>query len=602
MRLDAVATTAAQPSGASTRGRPWSWWGGLGIGTKVGLIFGIVITIMLLIGVVGWRFSARLTDEFTELYQRHLQGAIYLAKAEGALWQLRYGFPQFLVLGPEDQRRIVDEEARLYRVVEENVEAYAAGALTLSEQRAVRDWDESYKRYRDARPRWFELVTAGRTEEAAAYNAQTTTPYGAAAVEALERLLSLQREVAAEQQVGVLLTARSMLLGFVGLFLLGLAAVTGLGILLVRSLALPARKMAMAAAGLALGNLDQRIDVHSGDEIGQLAQALREMVAYQQSMAAVADAIARGDLRSEVYPQSADDVLGVAFQRMVENLRSLAHDLQEAAQDLSRASSQILEQSSQQASGAMEIAAAISETTATVDEVKVSSTQVVNTAETVSSTASDASRLAPSGVQAVQDATDGMNDIRHRVQSIAENILALSEQSQQIGEIVTTVNDLADQSNLLALNAAIEASRAGEHGKGFAVVAAEIRSLADQSRAATAQIRTILGDVQRATNAAVMATEQGTKGVDAGMQLIDHAGASIGELAQVIEQAAQSAHQIAAAVRQHAVGMEQIAEAMGSISQATDQNRQAASSTEQAARNVNGLAGRLTLLVDRYQL
>ena len=96
--------------------------------------------------------------------------------------------------------------------------------------------------------------------------------------------------------------------------------------------------------------------------------------------------------------------------------------------------------------------------------------------------------------------------------AIAEHILALSEQTQQIGEIIAAVNDLADQSNLLALNAAIEASRAGEQGRGFAVVAHEIRSLAEQSKAATAQVRTILSDIQRATNAAVMATEQGTKG------------------------------------------------------------------------------------------
>src|SRR4051795_9573994 len=125
-----------------------------------------------------------------------------------------------------------------------------------------------------------------------------------------------------------------------------------------------------------------------------------------------------------------------------------------------------------------------------------------------------------------------MGTIREQVQSIADNILALSEQSQQIGEIIATVNDLADQSNLLALNAAIEAARAGEHGKGFAVVAAEIRSLAEQSKEATAQVRRLLGDIQRATNATVLATEEGTKGVEHGAQLIGQAGETIDELAE----------------------------------------------------------------------
>src|SRR5207253_3648111 len=132
------------------------------------------------------------------------------------------------------------------------------------------------------------------------------------------------------------------------------------------------------------------------------------------------------------------------------------------------------------------------------------------------------------------EATDGVADIRQKVQFIAETILALSEQSQQIGEIIASVGDLADQSNLLALNAAIEANRAGEHGKGFSVVAQEIRSQAEQSKAATAQVRAILSDIQRATNAAVMATEQGTKGADAGGRLIERAGRTIEQLAAAV--------------------------------------------------------------------
>ena len=68
----------------------------------------------------------------------------------------------------------------------------------------------------------------------------------------------------------------------------------------------------------------------------------------------------------------------------------------------------------------------------------------------------------------------------------------MSEQSQTIGQIIATVEDLSAQSNLLAVNAAIEAAKAGEHGKGFGVVAQEVKSLAEQSRQATNQVRTIL--------------------------------------------------------------------------------------------------------------
>ena len=95
--------------------------------------------------------------------------------------------------------------------------------------------------------------------------------------------------------------------------------------------------------------------------------------------------------------------------------------------------------------------------------------------------------------------------------SIAESIVQLSEQSHAIGQIIATVSDWREQSNLLAVNAAIEAARAGEQGKSFGVVAHEIRSLAEQSKQATGQVRTILSDIQKATNIAVPPPNRATK-------------------------------------------------------------------------------------------
>src|SRR5438128_3440680 len=106
---------------------------------------------------------------------------------------------------------------------------------------------------------------------------------------------------------------------------------------------------------------------------------------------------------------------------------------------------------------------------------------------------------------------------REQMNSIAQIMVRLSEQNQAIGQIIATVDDLAQQSNLLAVNASIEAAKAGEEGKGFSVVAQEVKSLAEQSRQATTQVRAILSDIQKATSAAVMATEQGGKVVEAGV-------------------------------------------------------------------------------------
>jgi len=164
------------------------------------------------------------------------------------------------------------------------------------------------------------------------------------------------------------------------------------------------------------------------------------------------------------------------------------------------------------------------------------------------------------------------------------------------------VNDLAEQSNLLAVNAAIEAAKAGEQGKGFAVVAQEVKSLAEQSKQATAQVRAILGDIQKATSGAVMATEQGSKAVEAGVKLSGEVGESIRVLADSIEEAAQAAIQIAASAQQQFVGMDQVALAMRNIQQASVQNVAGTKQTEIAAQNLRELGQKLKQLVDRYQV
>src|SRR5688572_32214034 len=179
-----------------------------------------------------------------------------------------------------------------------------------------------------------------------------------------------------------------------------------------------------------------------------------------------------------------------------------------------------------------------------------------------------------------------MELIRRRVEDIADNILELSEHTQQIGEIIATVNNLADQSRMLALNASVEAARAGEEGRGFAVVAMEVRNLADQNRDATIQVREILGEIQRATNSAVMVTEEGSKGVDSGQQKVNSAGESINELAKAIEEAAMAAMQIAASTRQQTIGMDQLTGAMRTIKHATTET---VSSTMQVESSVSRL-------------
>jgi methyl-accepting chemotaxis protein len=319
----------------------------------------------------------------------------------------------------------------------------------------------------------------------------------------------------------------------------------------------------------------------------------------------IAERVGSGDLTVDMPKGDRADEVGMllkTFRIMIESQRRVMREILGGTSVLAASSAEILATTAQVAAGASETASAVSETTATVEEVKQTAQVSSQKAKAVSESAQKVSQVSQSGRKSVESAVDGMQHVQVQMESIAESIVRLSEQSQAIGEIIATVNDLAEQSNLLAVNAAIEAARAGEQGKGFAVVAQEIKSLAEQSRQATSQVRTILGDVQKATSAAVMATEQGSKAVETGVRQSTEAGESIRQLAESVTEAAQAALQIAASSQQQMVGMDQVAMAMENIKQASMQNVSGTRQAETAAQSLHELGQNLKQLAEQYRV
>lgn len=288
-------------------------------------------------------------------------------------------------------------------------------------------------------------------------------------------------------------------------------------------------------------------------------------------------------------------IIGVVAAVVLNN--SISRPLQETSSGIASGSAEILAATTEQAAGANETLAAVSETVATVVEVARTAEQATERARAVADSAHRAADLGKAGRRAVEDSIAGMQRVREQVESIGQSILSLADQAQAIGEITTSVTDIAEQTNLLALNAAVEAARAGEAGRGFAVVAGEIKGLAEQSKRSTVQVRQILGEIQRATSAAVMATEQGTKRTAAAGKQVTEAGEIIRSLAEAIDDAAQSSAQIVASAGQQALGMEQIRHAVENIQQATQQNLIASRQSEQAAQDLTGLGDKLVVLV-----
>ncbi len=324
-----------------------------------------------------------------------------------------------------------------------------------------------------------------------------------------------------------------------------------------------------------------------------------------RTLSLTAERVAARDLTVEVPSGNRGDEVGTllrAFGSMIESLRRTTQEINEGVGVLASSSSEILATTTQVATSAAETASAVSQTSATVEQVKQAAAVSSQKAKYVSESAQKVLQVSQAGRKSVDGTILGMQRIQEQMESVGESIARLSEQSLAIGEIIAAVNDLAEQSNLLAVNAAIEAARAGEQGKGFAVVAQEIKSLAEQSKQATAQVRSILGEIQKATGAAVMATEQEAKAVQAGLKQSGEAGESIRLLAESVSEAAQAATQIAASSQQQMVGMDQVALAMENIRQASMQSVSGTRQAESAAHSLHELGQKLQQLAAQYKV
>lgn len=323
------------------------------------------------------------------------------------------------------------------------------------------------------------------------------------------------------------------------------------------------------------------------------------------SLSAAAEKVAAGDLTVNVPATGRSDEVGVlarTFSMMIERLQKETREITEAVNVIASSSNQMAATTAELAAGTQQTAVSVSETSTTVEEVKQTASASTQKARHVTELAQNAAQISHSGAKLVAETLEGISKIKEQMEYIAGTIIKLSEHSQAVGEIIAAVDDLAEQSNLLAVNASIEAAKAGESGKGFGVVAQEIRSLAEQSKQSTRQVRSILNDIQKASSAAALATEKGTRAVDSAVAQSGGTGDAIRELSKSIAEASQAVLQIAASIQQQLVGMDQVAGAMASIKQATAQNASSTKQVEVTVKSLQELGQKLKQMVQHYKV
>ncbi|TVR07748.1 MAG: HAMP domain-containing protein [Planctomycetota bacterium] len=373
--------------------------------------------------------------------------------------------------------------------------------------------------------------------------------------------------------------AQSTLLGWVATITVAvLVALVAIGLFLASSIAGPLRAVVgnlrdICSSGTLSVASDPRHAARK-DEVGMLVQAVDDLVRQQQERAALAQAIANGDLSQRISPLSDADQLGVALRDMGESLRDTVGSLQQTIGELDTGTTQIADAANALSQGATESAASLEEISASMADIGGHSKDTARRAKEANEYAQGALGAAERGTNQVHELGTAMSEI--------------SSASKEIARINKVIDDIAFQTNLLALNAAVEAARAGRHGKGFAVVADEVRALATRSAAAARE--------------AAKLVETAHQRVSSGEGASTATAEVLAEIHRHIQDAATRMVDINRAATEGAESVSQVSQGLGQIEQVTQANTASAEETAAACADLAHQSAALRHLADRFQL
>ncbi|WP_163998957.1 methyl-accepting chemotaxis protein [Pyxidicoccus caerfyrddinensis] len=345
-------------------------------------------------------------------------------------------------------------------------------------------------------------------------------------------------------------------------------------------------RQALMVAGVVLGLLLWAVSI----------AVRRSITRPLQALVAAARQVDGGDLSTRIATDERDELgeLSRVLGHTVARLRELLVSVHQAGQETAAAVERLALAADEQNRSVSRQADAVAQASARAQEIRQMSDVAAHQASEVLRSAETADAVGRSGMEALAGSFQGIQDIHVQFDRMSGCVEDLARRSARVSAVTDTVRDLAKQSDMLAINAAIEATRAGEKGRGFKVVATEIRSLADRSVRATAEVREQLEATTEAVKAAVEITEQGRTHVEHGLGQVRTGETRLEELTRILQESGSGLRRIATAVEQQHQGVGQIFSAVRELSTTTNDAVNAVDAMRQSAEQLRSVTRRLT--------
>jgi methyl-accepting chemotaxis protein len=540
------------------------WFYNLRIRTKLLAGFGLMALLAATIGTTGFLNIRKIDANDLKMYEQMTVPISQMGGVSTAFQRIRVNLAKVIL--EQNLQKKEEFQALISKYSTEItglVDDFEKSVSSEEEKKLVTDLADARKEFLPIINRIIDLAKAGKQAEAIALYENEAVAAARTEQAIIDKLVvdkiqdakeTSSRNQADGHRAAILMTA---------LTIIGILLAVGLGFFIAGIICRPLQEGVRFAEAIADGDLTQTLHVTGKDEIGQLARALNSMR---------------------------------------ENLHTIINRMVDTTAIVSSATAQLSATSEQMATGTEEVAAQAGTVAVASEEMSATSNDI---AQNCHLSAESATRVAETTRQGFSVVQNTVNGIRNRGQLTRENariIASLGERSDQIGAIVSTIEDIADQTNLLALNAAIEAARAGEQGRGFAVVADEVRALAERTTKATKEISEMIRSIQGETKTAIASMEEGVRGTEQGAEEAAQLEISLQEILDQVNAVTMQISQIATAAEQQTSTTSEITNNIQQITEVVQDTARGAQETAGASNELARSAEELKEMASHFRL